>query len=62
VSDTLTDRDLDYLRANYFDALEREFSPDYDRTRFEQLPTRDRLVAAARDRYSDVFACEASVA
>jgi hypothetical protein len=38
------------------DAIEREFSPDYDRSeRFEQLPSRDRLVAAARAQYPEVF-------
>jgi uncharacterized protein DUF6058 len=39
------------------DALEREFSPDYDRSeRFPTPPSRDRLVAAARERFADVFA------
>jgi hypothetical protein len=33
------------------DTLERDFSPDYDRTRFDRPPTRDRLIAAARKRY-----------
>jgi Family of unknown function (DUF6058) len=38
------------------DALERQFSPDYDRSdAFEQPPSRDRLVGAARARYPDVF-------
>jgi hypothetical protein len=38
------------------DALEREFSPDYDRSdRFGQPPTRDRLIAAARERYPAAF-------
>jgi hypothetical protein len=41
------------------DALEREFSPDYDRSeRFDELPSRDRLIAAARERYPEVFAGE----
>ena len=42
------------------DELEREFSPDYDRNeeRFGRKPTRDLLVAAARERYPDVFAAE----
>jgi hypothetical protein len=42
------------LRAEVdeLDALEREFSPDYDRSdRFDSPPTRDRLIAAARERY-----------
>jgi hypothetical protein len=39
------------------DALEREFSPDFDRGgRFERPPTRDLLVAAAHTRFADVFA------
>jgi Family of unknown function (DUF6058) len=38
------------------DSLEREFSPDYDRERFERPPTRDLLIAAARERFPDVFA------
>ena len=34
------------------DALEREFSPDYDRrVRFPEPPSRDRLIAVARDRF-----------
>jgi hypothetical protein len=42
------------------DELEREFSPDYDRSeaRFGRKPTRDLLVGAARDRYPDVFSSE----
>ena len=41
------------------DALEREFSPDYDRSeRFPTPPSRDRLVAAARERFADVFVNE----
>jgi Family of unknown function (DUF6058) len=36
------------------DVLERDFSPDYDRRRFEVAPTRDRLIAAARKRYPEV--------
>jgi Family of unknown function (DUF6058) len=38
------------------DALEREFSPDYDRRRFGRPPTRDALIVAARERYPDLFA------
>jgi hypothetical protein len=38
------------------DRLEREFSPDYDRSgRFPQPPTRDRLIRAPRARCPDVF-------
>jgi Family of unknown function (DUF6058) len=40
------------------DALERQFSPDYDRdeARFGRKPTRDLLINAARERHPDVFA------
>jgi hypothetical protein len=38
------------------DRLEREFAPDYDRTAFEMPPSRDRLVARARELYPQVFA------
>ena len=42
------------------DALERQFTPDYDRdeVRFGRKPTRDLLINAARERYPDVFAVE----
>jgi len=42
------------------DALERQFTPDYDRdeARFGRKPTRDLLINAARERYPDVFAAE----
>ena len=42
--------------------LEREFSPDYDRSeeRFGRKPTRDLIVAAARERYPDAFSREGS--
>jgi hypothetical protein len=41
------------------DALEREFAPDYDRgARFGGPPTRDRLIAAARDRNPGLFGVE----
>ena len=46
------------LRAQVdeLDALEREFSPDYDRgDQQERLPTRDLLITAARERYPDLF-------
>lgn len=41
------------LRAQVdeLDALERPFSPDYDRERFGRPPTRDELIAAPRARY-----------
>lgn len=38
------------------DALERPFSPDYDRTRFGRPPTRDELVAGPRQRWPELFA------
>jgi hypothetical protein len=37
------------------DDLEREFSPDYDRVRFDRPPTRDSLIRGARERYPDVW-------
>ena len=42
------------------DAMERQFAPDYDRdeARFGRKPTRDLLIATARERYPDVFAAE----
>jgi hypothetical protein len=42
------------------DALERQFTPDYDRdeTRFGRRPTRDLLINTARERYPEVFAAE----
>lgn len=46
------------LRAQVdeLDALEREFSPDYDRgDEQERLPTRDLLITAARERYPELF-------
>ena len=41
------------------DALEREFSPDYDRNRFDRPPSRDLLIVAARERYPELFAAKA---
>jgi hypothetical protein len=39
------------------DNLEREFSPDYDRSdEMDRLPTRDLIINAARERYPEVFA------
>jgi hypothetical protein len=42
------------------DALERQFTPDYDRdeARFGRKPTRDLLINAARERYPDLFTAE----
>ena len=40
------------------DALERDFSPDYDRNRFERPPSRDLLIVAAHERYPELFAAE----
>lgn len=47
----------DDLRAQVgeLDALERPFSPDYDRERFGRPPTRDELIAAPRAAYPGVF-------
>src|SRR5437763_12202815 len=39
------------------DELERQFSPGFDRSEeIDRLPTRDLLIAAARERYPEVFA------
>ena len=50
------------LRAEVdeLDALERQFTPDFDRDeeRFGRKPTRDLLIDAARERYPDVFAAD----
>jgi hypothetical protein len=43
-------------QVDELDALEREFSPDYDRGRFGEPPSRDRLIVAAHERYPEVFA------
>jgi hypothetical protein len=42
------------------DALERQFTPDYDRdeARFGRKPTRDLLIDAAHERHPEVFAAE----
>jgi len=53
------------LRAQVdeLDALEREFSPDYDRgDQQERLPTRDLLITAARERYPELFSAAATPA
>jgi Family of unknown function (DUF6058) len=55
-------REPDWQRAlreqvDELDELEREFSPDYDRSdKMDRLPTRDLIVNAARDQYPEVFA------
>ena len=50
-------RDALRTQVDELDALEREFSPDYDRgDQQERPPTRDLLIAEARERYPDVFA------
>jgi hypothetical protein len=40
------------------DSLERDFSPDYDRNRFDRPPSRDLLIVAAHERYPNLFAVE----
>jgi hypothetical protein len=43
------------------DAIEREFTPDYDRSAaLERLPTRDLLIKAAHERYPALFAGRAA--
>jgi hypothetical protein len=44
-------------QVDELDALEREFSPDYDRSdQMDRPPTRDLIINAARQRYPEVFA------
>ena len=44
-------------QVDELDELEREFAPDYDRSdAMDRLPTRDLIIAAARERYPQVFA------
>jgi Family of unknown function (DUF6058) len=44
-------------QVDELDELEREFAPDYDRSdAVDRLPTRDLIIAAARQRYPEVFA------
>ena len=45
-------------QVDELDTLEREFSPDYDRRRFPRPPTRDLLIAAAHERFPDIFRAE----
>jgi len=47
-------------QVDELDALERDFSPDYDRHQFGRPPTRDLLIKASHERYPDVFAATAS--
>jgi Family of unknown function (DUF6058) len=55
-------REPDWQRAlrdqvEELDGLEREFSPDYDRSdQMDRLPTRDLIINAARKRYPELFA------
>jgi hypothetical protein len=55
-------REPDWQRAlreqvDELDELEREFSPDYDRSdQMDRQPTRDLIINAARERYPEVFA------
>jgi Family of unknown function (DUF6058) len=55
-------RDEDWRSAlreqvDELDELEREFSPDFDRSEeMDRLPTRDLIITAARERYPEVFA------
>ena len=44
-------------QVDELDELEREFAPDYDRSdAMDRPPTRDLIIAAARERYPQVFA------
>jgi hypothetical protein len=44
-------------QVDELDALEREFSPDYDRSdQMDRPPTRDLIINAARRRYPELFA------
>jgi hypothetical protein len=44
-------------QVDELDELERQFSPDFDRSEeMDRLPTRDLIIAAARERYPEVFA------
>jgi len=49
-------------RVEELDGIERPFSPDYDRVRFERPPTRDELIAGPRRRWPTVFAAAAGTA
>jgi hypothetical protein len=44
-------------QVDELDELERQFSPDFDRSaQMDRLPTRDLIINAARERYPEVFA------
>lgn len=44
-------------QVDELDELERQFAPDYDRSdAVDRPPTRDLIIAAARQRYPEVFA------
>jgi hypothetical protein len=44
-------------QVDELDELEREFTPDYDRSeQLDRPPTRDLIIAAARERYPELFA------
>src|SRR5689334_8553789 len=44
-------------QVDELDELERQFSPDFDRSdELDRLPTRDLIIATARERYPEVFA------
>jgi hypothetical protein len=47
-------------RVDELDGLERPFSPDYDRVRFERPPTRDELIAEPRRRWPELFGAAAA--
>jgi hypothetical protein len=55
-------READWQKAlreqvDELDELEREFAPDYDRSEaMDRPPTRDLIIAAARERYPQIFA------
>ena len=54
-------READWRQAlreqvDELDELEREFSPDYDRSeQLDRPPTRDLIIRAARERYPELF-------
>jgi hypothetical protein len=44
-------------QVNELDELEHQFTPDFDRSEeMDRLPTRDLIIATARERYPQVFA------
>ncbi|HMJ00785.1 MAG TPA: DUF6058 family natural product biosynthesis protein [Gaiellaceae bacterium] len=55
-ADDATWRERLRQEVDELDILEREFSPDYDRTRFGRPPSRDRLIGATRERFPELFA------